>query len=139
MNTRLLRSALTLAFVAGAAAHANAATMSVDAGAPIQATLLPEVTIVASRARPDLEPTMHVAATSPLGVTLLPTVRVTARAQEELATVVLPTVRVVAQAAETVPDEALAYQGGSARGLPRVDAGASAAPAAGFRARLMPQ
>lgn len=139
MKTRLLRSALILAFVAGAAAHANAASMSVDAATPIQATLLPEVTVVASSARPDLEPTLRIAATAPLAVTLLPTVRVTERAPEDLAaTVVLPTVRVVAQDAAT-PEEALAYQGAGVHALPRVDAGATIAPAPGFRARLMPQ
>lgn len=138
MNTRLLRSALSLALIAGTAAHANAATMSVDAGAPIRATLLPEVTVVASSARPDLEPTLRVAATAPLGVTLLPTVRVTARAQEELAMVVLPTVRVVAQAENAVED-ALAYRDEHAHGFPHVDAAATSTAAPGFRASLMPQ
>lgn len=140
MNTRLLRSALILAVAVGAAAQVNAAdaaTMSVDAGAPIQATLLPEVTIAASASRPQAEATMRVAATAPLSVTLLPTVHVNARAQEALATVVLPTVRVVAQAADAT-DDAIAYQGEGASSLPRVDA-AAAVHAPGFRASLMPQ
>lgn len=136
MNTRLICSALALVF-AGAAC-ANAATMSVDAGAPIQATLLPEVTIVASSARPDVEPTMRIAATAPLSVTLMPTVRVHQRVSEQLATVILPTVRVVAQV-EPATDETLAFNGAGAHALPRVDAGVTSAPAAGFRASLMPQ
>ncbi|MFC4818907.1 hypothetical protein [Dokdonella ginsengisoli] len=138
MNTRMLRSALTLALIAGAAAHANAATMSVDAGAPIQATLLPEVTVVASSSRPYQEPTLRVAATAPLSVTLLPTVHVNARAQEELAMVVLPTVRVVAQAEEKMEDT-LAYQNERAHGFQRVNAAATSTAVPGFRASLMPQ
>lgn len=138
MNTRMLRSALTLALIAGAAAHANAATLSVDAGAPIQATLLPEVTVVASSARPYQEPTLHVAATAPLSVTLLPTVHVNARAPEELAMVVLPTVRVVAQAEDAL-DDTLAYQNERAQEFHRVDASTTNAAVPGFRARLTPQ
>lgn len=140
MNTRLLCSALVLASFAGAA-QANAAqdavTMSVDAAAPVQATLLPEVTVFASQARPAAAATMRVAATAPLRVTLLPTVRVNARAPQQLAVVTLPTVRVVAQADSAAVD-ALAYHGDE-RNLPRVEGGAVSARVPTFRASLMPQ
>ena len=142
MNTRLInrRSMCTaLAFVfAGTAACAHAATMSVDARAPIQATLLPEVTVFASSARPEAASTMRVAATKPLNVTLLPTVRVNQRVSEGLAMVTLPTVRVVAQA-EDAMDGALAYQSEHASRLPDVDAANTMAPIGGARAGLMPQ
>lgn len=134
INNRSMCAALALVF-AGTAACANAATMSVDPGAPIQATLLPEVTVVASSFRPDAAPTMRVAATAPLNVTLMPTVRVNQRVSEGLAMVTLPTVRVVAQV-EDAMDDALAYQDQHAH---RVDAAATSAPAGGFRASLMPQ
>jgi len=73
------------------------AVMSVDDRAPLQATLLPTVSVVADAAYPDAENTWSVADTRPLRVTLMPTVRVTAQA-EPLAVTLMPTVRVYAQA-----------------------------------------
>lgn len=138
INRRSMGTALALAFLA-TTAGANAATMSVDAGAPIQATLLPEVTVFASSASPEAASTMRVAATKPLSVTLLPTVRVNQRVSEGLAMVTLPTVRVVAQA-EDAMDDALAHQSEHAYSrLPSVDAEPTMAPTAGVRAGLMPQ
>lgn len=87
MNTRfpLIRAALAVA-LAGAAfgfvhtsptatRHAEA-SMSVDAQAPLHATLLPVVSVFADATQPDDVATMRVAATNPLSVTLLPTVHV---------------------------------------------------------------
>ena len=137
INRRSICSTLALV-LAGTAACATAATMSVDTRAPIQATLLPEVTVFASSAHPEAASTMRVAATKPLSVTLLPTVHVNQRVSEELAMVTLPTVRVVAQAQDAM-DGALAYQSEHAQRLPRVDTAATSAPIAGFRASSMPQ
>ena len=61
-------------------AAASPSTFRVDDTAPVQATLLPEVSVTASRAHPDAEPQLAVAATAPLQVTLLPTVHVRASA-----------------------------------------------------------
>lgn len=61
-------------------AAASPSTFRVDDTAPVQATLLPEVSVTANRARPNAEPHLAVAATPPLQVTLLPTVHVRASA-----------------------------------------------------------
>lgn len=66
---------LALAPIARAAADAP---LSVDSAAPLQATLLPTVSISSSARHPE-RIAMHVAATAPLAVTLLPTVYVHAR------------------------------------------------------------
>lgn len=94
MNTRFPLNTLALALAI--VGSAKAATMQVDTTAPVQATLLPEVRVVASPARPDAEAEARVAATTPLGVTLLPTVHVNAR-MRDFAAVLLPTVHVVAE------------------------------------------
>jgi hypothetical protein len=70
-------------------------TMSVEARAPLQATLLPTVTINGNLANPDAEGNWSVANVRPTPVTLMPTVRVTADV-EALAVSNLPTVQVVA-------------------------------------------
>lgn len=57
---------------------AEDAPLSVESTAPLQATLLPTVSISSSIRNPE-RVAMHVAATPPLAVTLLPTVHVNAR------------------------------------------------------------
>ncbi|MEP7043369.1 MAG: hypothetical protein ABI843_09910 [Dokdonella sp.] len=120
MNTQIsfLRSAtlrrataLTLVALAAAQAHAaqNSVTMTVDDVAPLQATLLPTVSITGDSANPYAEPRMSIAATAPLGVTLLPTVHVTAPTAQ-LAAVTLPVVRVFAHAETAPATDAVAYR-----------------------------
>lgn len=116
MNIRisLLRSAITGTLVAFAAASASAAaqdstTMSVDARAPLHATLLPTVSVIADSTNPDAMITSRVDTSAALPVTLMPTVYVTARSQK-LAVTVLPTVRVFAQV-EASTSEPIAYAG----------------------------
>ncbi len=101
-RTSLIRisTLVTLIGFALAGAHASAqddAVMTVDAGAPLQATLMPTVSVVADATRPDAEARWSVADTRPLRVTLMPTVRVTAQV-ETLAVTTLPTVRIHAKA-----------------------------------------
>lgn len=113
MNTRftMFRTPLAAALlILIGIADANAAsdpTMTVDARAPLQATLLPTVTVIASTTHPDGDATFHVAATQALAVTLMPTVRVTARGAA-LAVTVLPTVRVYAAVEPTRKASSLA-------------------------------
>ncbi|MBN8481853.1 MAG: hypothetical protein J0L88_09725 [Xanthomonadales bacterium] len=101
MNTRYsFRRACTLVAVVAitaTTAHADAAesTMSIDARAPLAATLLPTVSVIADAVRPDALAQWRVADEAPLRVTLMPTVRVSAEA-ESLAFTQLPTVRVTA-------------------------------------------
>ncbi len=99
---------------ATASVHASDAAFSVEARAPLQATLMPTMSIVADANDPSREPTWSVADTAPLAVTLMPTVTVTAQAEtlpttllpvvsvsadaDLLATTTLPTVRVIAHA-----------------------------------------
>lgn len=83
MKTFRTLHAIALAVAATAIsghAAASPSTFRVDDAAPVQATLLPEVSVTASRAHPNAEPHMAVAATAPLQVTLLPTVYVQASA-----------------------------------------------------------
>jgi hypothetical protein len=139
-----LRNAIALTLATFAMAQANAAqdatTMTVDDTAPLQATLLPTVSITGDSANPYAEPRMSVASTAPLGVTLLPTVRVTATAPE-LAAVVLPTVRVVAQAYIEPKAEAVAYRGNDEAGAARLQRleGAAIEHEMPLRARVMPR
>jgi hypothetical protein len=90
----LIRAAITAVFAGSAFVAAHAAdietTMTVDAQAPLSATLMPTVSV-------DADSTMRVADTAPLQVTLMPTVYVTARANPEFAATMLPTVRVTAR------------------------------------------
>ena len=148
MNIRLsvFRSALVGGFAAAAllAAQANAAsdtTMSVDALAPVRATLMPTVTITADTSRPFGDATMRVAGTLPTAVTLLPTVHVSAR-MPELAVTELPTVRVVADALPESSNDAVADAGEhNIAALPRIDrdnGGDSERPRA-TRSRVMPR
>lgn len=74
MNTKLPGIALALML---SSACASAAALP-DGDAPLQATLLPTVSVTAHASRPDAEPTMRVAPGAPVGVTLLPAVRVVA-------------------------------------------------------------
>ena len=86
MQTIFIRAAIAAVFFGGYiavshTAHAQASTMSLEARAPLHATLLPVVTVVASAAQADASQ-FRVAAGESLPVTLLPTVYVTARAAE---------------------------------------------------------
>ena len=115
MNIRipLIRAAVATALAAGAfmlsqtpqaTAAADPVTMSVDARAPLQATLLPVVSVVADANEPDGAASLHVAATDALPVTLMPTVYVTARVSDIAAA--MPTavrVAVDTRLAETEP------------------------------------
>jgi len=86
MNTVFIRAAIATAMVGiGLASfdvpHATAretSAMSVDATAPLQATLLPTVTVVGSASHPDASHTMSVGRDDALSVTLMPTVRIRA-------------------------------------------------------------
>lgn len=89
--------AITAAALASTHATAADATMTIDARAPLAATLMPTVSVTADAANPDAAPQWHVADTRPLPVTLMPTVRVTAQA-DVLAVTLLPTVQVNARA-----------------------------------------
>jgi hypothetical protein len=91
MNTRtpLIRAAVATALAGGvflvsqvpqAIAAQASQTMSVEARAPLQATLLPVVSVVADATHPDGVTWMQIASTEALPVTLMPTVFVTARA-----------------------------------------------------------
>lgn len=103
MSTRIFpnRLATIIAITAAALAstHATAAdaTMTIDASAPLAATLMPTVSVTADAANPDAAPQWQVADARPLPVTLMPTVRITAQA-EALSVTLLPTVQVNAQA-----------------------------------------
>jgi hypothetical protein len=86
LNTVFIRAAIATAMVGVGLAsfdvpHATAtetSAMSIDARAPLQATLLPTVTVVGSASQPDTQATMTVASEDALSVTLMPTVRVRA-------------------------------------------------------------
>lgn len=85
VRTPLIRAALAATMVVGSFAlervpHAAAADagMSVEARAPLHATLLPELRVTARAANPDAASAAELSAGEALPVTLLPTVRVTA-------------------------------------------------------------
>jgi hypothetical protein len=148
MKTRMSVIGATLATLIAANAFASthatdaAVSMTVDEGAPIRATLLPTVTLEATRATSDANPaTMSIADTAPLEVTLLPTVRVTARRAPTLATTWLPTVRVTPEPTALLESmELVESDGGS--DLPVID---DATPSTtveqplGLRVRSMPR
>ena len=82
-RTPLIRAALATAFVGGLFAILHGApavpaseSMTVEAGAPLDATLLPIVSVYAYATNPDGIVAMRIAATEALPVTLLPTVHV---------------------------------------------------------------
>jgi hypothetical protein len=96
IRTSLVPLACLLAGLGGTFAAAVAGESAViEAREPLQATLLPTVTVVADPADPDGPVRWHVDAAAPLPVTLMPTVHVTAHA-EPASLPVLPTVTVVA-------------------------------------------
>ena len=104
IRTPLVRAALAAVLIGGVYAlpevpHANAApamvTMSVDAGAPVHATLLPAVIVFADAGNPQLATASRIAAADALPVTLLPTVHVHAR-WSEFATISPPAMQGVA-------------------------------------------
>jgi hypothetical protein len=134
MNTVFIRAAIAASFVGfGATAihvpHAAAAqdvvSMSIDARAPLQVTLLPMLSVVADANDPQARSTARIANDEALSVTLMPTVYVHAR---------MP-----ALAAATVPANAVSVAIDAAvSGLPRIDVErADATPA--LRARVMPR
>lgn len=99
IRTSLVPLACLLAGLGGTSAVAVAGESAViEAREPLQATLLPTVTVLADPADPDGPVRWHVDDAAPLPVTLMPTVHVTARA-EPVALPVLPTVTVVADRA----------------------------------------
>ncbi|HEY6942836.1 hypothetical protein [Dokdonella sp.] len=108
VRTPLIRAALAATMVAGSFAiervpHAAAADagMSVEARAPLHATLLPALRVTARAANPDDSVASELAAGEALPVTLLPTVRVTASAAD-FAMLVAPFERVLAGDADGV-------------------------------------
>ena len=114
MNTRtsLIRVSTFVALIGCAAVSAQVfareeAVMTIDDRAPLRATLMPTVSVLADAAHPDAATTWSVAATRPQRVTLMPTMRVTAQA-ESLAVTLMPTITVTAQvdaiAATALPD-----------------------------------
>jgi len=147
MKTRMSVIGATLATLFAASAFAStpamdaAVSMTVDAGAPIRATLLPTVKLDATQATSEANPAkMSIADTAPLEVTLLPTVRVTAR-EPALATTLLPTVRVTPESTALLESMEIAeHEAGDA--LPVID---DALPSTaverplGLRARAMPR
>lgn len=99
IRTSLVPLACLLAGLGGTFAAAVAGESAiVEAREPLQATLLPTVTVVADPADPDAPVRWHVDDAAPLPVTLMPTVHVTARA-EPASLPVLPMVTVVADRA----------------------------------------
>ncbi|MEO6687578.1 MAG: hypothetical protein ABIS07_03120 [Dokdonella sp.] len=135
MNTVFIRAALATAIVGfgataihvpHAAAAQDVASMSVDARAPLQATLLPMLSIVANAGNPDALGAAHIADGEALSVTLMPTVYVSTRTPA-LASTLSP-----AQAVRVVAVDA------AAPGLPRIDAERSEVTPT-LRARVMPR
>lgn len=91
IRTPMIRAAVATALAAGAfmlsqtppaTAAEDSSTMSVDTRAPLHATLLPTVSVIADANDPDGVAGMRIAATDSLPVTLLPTVFVTARVSD---------------------------------------------------------
>ena len=148
MKTRMSVIGATLATLFAASAFAStpamdaAVSMTVDAGAPIRATLLPTVKLDATQATSEANPAkMSIADTAPLEVTLLPTVRVTARLANEVAMIVLPTVRVTPDSAAIVDADSIVEADGFVTKLPSIDDDTPTALAQpfGLRARTMPR
>lgn len=143
MNTRIsftrIATVAALAgctFVAVHAPRAQAGEQSVDTGAPLSATLLPQVTITGSMKNPAADTLLSVAADKPLPVTLLPTVRVNARAAADMTTL-LPVVRVFAQAPAAPREEARMVSTDDTALLPDIEVDADSA--ATVRGRVMPR
>ena len=102
MNTRTPLNRLSTLVVligctlAGSQVAAHEAAMSIEDRAPLQATLLPTVSVFADAAQPDAATTWSIAATRPQSVTLMPTMRISAQA-EPLAVTMMPVVKVSAR------------------------------------------
>lgn len=148
MKTRTSIIAATLATLIAGSAFANAhaldawQSMTVDAVAPVRATLLPTVSIDATPATSESNPApMRVADTAPIEVTLLPTVRVTARGTQELAVTLLPTIRVTPASAMLVAAGEIAEPDDFATEPPAVDdqSPSTIEQPLGLRARTMPR
>ena len=148
MKTRMSVIGATLATLFAASAFAStpamdaAVSMTVDAGAPIRATLLPTVKLDATQATSEANPAkMSIADTAPLEVTLLPTVHVTAKQEPALATTLLPTVRVTPESTALLESmEIVDSDGGN--DLPVIDdatPSTTVEPPLGLRARSMPR
>ena len=145
-HTTLIAAMLATLIAGNALANTHAIdaseTMTVDAEAPVRATLLPVVSTDATSATSESNPaTMRVASTAPIEVTLLPTVHVTARARQDLAVTLLPTVRVTpASAALVGADEVAEAEDVAAESPVSDDASPTMSKQAlGLRARTMPQ
>ena len=91
MNTVFIRAAIATAFVGlgftsvhvpNAVAAPADVTMSVDARAPLHATLLPMLSVFANTGNPDAPATTRIANDDALSVTLMPTVYVSAQAPQ---------------------------------------------------------
>lgn len=145
MNTRISFTRIaTVAALAGCtfvAVHTpraqagEMASMSIDGGTPLSATLLPQVTITGSMSNPAADTLLSVAADKSLPVTLLPTVRVSARRVAADMPTLLPVVRVFAQAAPS--EEARMVSTSDAVLLPSIEVDAD--DAASVRGRVMPR
>lgn len=135
MNIVFIRAAIATAFVGfgltalhapPAAADQDVVSMSVDGRAPLQATLLPMLTVVASADNPEALGTVHIANDKALSVTLMPTVSVNTRAPALASTPSSANTPRVVAIDSAVP------------GLPRIDVErVDATPA--LRARVMPR
>jgi hypothetical protein len=135
MNTVFIRAAIATAFVGlgfasvhaprAAAAHA-AVTMSVDARAPLHATLLPAISVFADARNPDAPVASRVTGGEALPVTLMPTVYVSTQ-RPGLAEALRPQ-----DAIQFVADDEAAPE------LPRIDAARTDAPLV-LRAHAMPR
>jgi hypothetical protein len=135
MNTVFIRAAIATAFVGlgftsvhvpQASAAQDAVSMSVDARAPMHATLLPTISVNGDAGNPDGVGASRVEAGEALSVTLLPTVYVTARLQALVATL---------HPSNAMPVVAVDY---AVPQLPRVSAAHDNATPA-LRARVMPR
>jgi len=147
MNTRISFTRIaTVAALAGCtfvAVHTpraqagEMASMSIDGGTPLSATLLPQVTITGSMSNPAADTLLSVAADKSLPVTLLPTVRVSARRVAADMPTLLPVVRVFAQAPAAPSEEARMVSTSDAVLLPSIEVDAD--DAASVRGRVMPR
>ena len=137
--------ATVLAGCVFATTHANAQDAQVDATiqarAPLRATLMPTVSVDATAATSESNPaTMRVARTQPLQVTLLPTVYVSAKTEPEIAATLLPTVRVTARADANSHDVVrIVDNDGAVSALPTVDAAPSRREPPAMRVGSMPR
>ena len=143
MKIRTSLIAATLASLIAGSAFASssndAASMTVDAVAPLRATLLPTVSIDADATTSESNPPrVRIADVAPIEVTLMPTVHVTAPASRDLAVTWLPTVRVTPASSE---DDEIANASDIAPPLPLIDDTAPSNDEArlGWRARAMPR